>query len=93
MRLSSASFISSGASSWQGTHHDAQTLTSVTAPLKSALAMPGTGVPSRVRPSSGGRLVAGTGRPISADGMLRRIAAAEPEQEQRRQRQERQQRR
>ena len=68
MRLSSASFISSGASSWQGTHHDAQTLTSVTAPVKSALAMPGTGAPSRTRPATGGSGVSGTGRPISADG-------------------------
>ena len=67
MRLSSASFIN-GASSWQGTHHDAQTLTSDTAPLKSALAMPGTGAPSRTRPATGGSGVSGTGRPISADG-------------------------
>ena len=91
-RLSSAIFISSGASSWQGTHHDAHTLTSVTAPLKSL-----------VRQSWHRRVVAGKARhrrqigcghrpPDQRRRQSRRIARAEAVQEQRRQRQKQDQR-
>ena len=58
-----------GTSSWQGTHHEAQTFTSVTASLKVASVRPGTGLPSRVSSGSGGRSVGGIGWPISAEGM------------------------
>jgi hypothetical protein len=68
-RLSCASCINSGASSWHGTHHDAQTFTTVTAPLKLAGLMPGKGVPLRSRPATGGKFVCGAGWPMSADGM------------------------
>src|SRR5262249_50255865 len=68
-RGSAASVMSSAASSRHGTHHDAHTLSTVTWPLKSALSRPGTPLPSRSRPASGGRSVRGAGCPIKADGM------------------------
>src|SRR3954451_1130556 len=68
-RLSAASRTRSGASSRQGTHQDAQTLSTVTCPRKSALASPGTGFPSCSMPATGGRLVSGAGWSISAEGM------------------------
>ena len=68
--LSLASAVSSGASSWHGTHQDAQTLTTLTLPLKSAGSSPGTGAPLWTRPSSGGSAVCGAGRPIRADGIF-----------------------
>src|SRR5882757_3476814 len=69
-RLSLPNSVSSGASSWQGTHHDAQTLTTLTLPLKTAGSRPGTCAPSRARPSSCGSAVCGAGRPIKAEGIL-----------------------
>src|SRR5512142_2312480 len=68
-RLSRPSSVNSGASSWQGTHHDAQTLTSETLPLKTDGSRPGTGAPLLASPSSGGNGVCGVGWPIKADGM------------------------
>src|SRR5947209_18412187 len=68
-RLSRPRAISSGASSWQGMHHDAQTLTTLTWPLKIAGSSPGTEVPPLVRPSNGGNAVCGAGWPINADGI------------------------
>src|ERR1700676_2867578 len=68
-RLSLPSSVSSGASSWQGTHHDAQTLTTLTLPLNTAGSSPGTCAPLLTRPSSGGSAVCGAGRPIRAEGM------------------------
>src|SRR5215475_2249050 len=69
MRESRANCINRGASSWHGTNNDAHTLSTVTAPLKSAVAMPGIGLPSRSSPATGGRSVVGASRPINADGM------------------------
>src|SRR6266851_4479469 len=68
-RLSRASSVKSGASSWQGTHHDAQTLTTLTLPLNTAGSSPGTCAPLLTRPASGGSAVCGAGRPIKAEGM------------------------
>src|SRR5258705_1859063 len=68
-RLSRASSVKSGASSWQGTHHEAQTLTTLTLPLKTAGSSPGTSAPLLTRPTSGGSAVCGAGRPIKAEGM------------------------
>ncbi len=68
MRLSCDSACRNGTSSWQGMHHEAHTFTSVTLSLKVASVSPGTGLPSRVRPSIGGRSVFGIGLPISAEG-------------------------
>src|SRR6202790_5253039 len=68
-RLSRPSSVKSGASSWQGTHHDAQTLTTLTLPMNTAGSSPGTWAPSLTRPSSGGSEVCGAGRPIKAEGM------------------------
>src|SRR6266850_1256290 len=64
-RLSSPSLVKSGASSWHGTHHDAQTLTTLTLPLNTAGSSPGTCAPLLTRPSSGGSAVWGAGRPMS----------------------------
>ena len=51
-------------------HHDAHTLMSVTAPLKSAASMPGNCLPSRVSsPGTAGMFVSGAGWPIRAEGM------------------------
>jgi hypothetical protein len=69
MRVSVANVISSGASSRQGTHHEAQTLSTATSPVNVAPSRPGTGLLSRSSPASGGRLVCGATCPIKADGM------------------------
>ena len=51
-----ASAIRSGCSCRQGAHHDAQTLTTLTSPcLRSSRRKPLTGLPSRVRPGTGGK--------------------------------------
>src|ERR1700675_774941 len=68
-RLSLPTSTSSGASSWQGTHHGAQTLTTLTLPLKTAGSSPGTGAPPANRPASGGNAVCGAGWPIKAEGI------------------------
>src|SRR6266853_2063052 len=65
-RLSSPSLVKSGASSWHGTHHEAQTLTTLTLPLNTAGSSPGTCVPLLTRPSSAGSAVCGAGRPDNA---------------------------
>ena len=64
MRWSLASSCNSGASSWQGTHQDAQTFTSVTRPAKIAGVIPGS-----VSPSTGGNVVSGAGRLVE-EGLL-----------------------
>src|SRR3981081_577174 len=69
-RLSLANSVSNGASSWHGTHHEAQTLTTLTLPLNIAGSSPGTCVPLLARPSSGGSAVCGAGWPIKADGIF-----------------------
>src|SRR5882724_1431437 len=69
-RLSSPSLVKSGASSWHGTHHEAQTLTTLTLPLNTAGSSPGTCVPLLTRPTSGGSTVGGAGRPIKAEGIF-----------------------
>src|SRR4030088_2053588 len=69
-RLSLPSAVSSGASSWHGTHQDAQTLTTLTLPLNTAGSSPGTSTPLLTRPCSGGSAVCGAGRPIKAEGIL-----------------------
>src|SRR5215470_16394493 len=68
MRLSRDNCSRNGASSWQGTHHEAHTFNRVTAPWKVALLRPGIGLPSRSSPGIAGRSNVGTGWPISADG-------------------------
>src|SRR5947209_16777919 len=68
-RLSLLNSVSSGASSWHGTHHDAQTLTTLTLPLNTAGSSPGTCEPSWTRPGSGGNAVCGAGRPSRAEGI------------------------
>src|SRR5450756_937077 len=68
-RLSLPKAVRSGASSWQGTHHDAQTLTTLTLPLNTAGSSPGTGAPLLARPCSGGSGVCGAAWPIKADGI------------------------
>src|SRR3981189_3782249 len=69
-RLSLPSSVNSGASSWHGTHQDAQTLTTLTLPLKAAGSSPGTSAPLLTSPSSAGSAVGGAGRPIRAEGIL-----------------------
>src|SRR3984957_421640 len=69
-RLSLPSSVNSGASSWQGMHHEAQTLTTLTLPLNTAGSSPGTCAPPLTRPSSGGSAVCGAGWPIKAEGMF-----------------------
>src|ERR1700737_49680 len=69
-RLSLPNPVKRGALSWHGTHHDAQTLTTLTLPLKTAGSSPGTGAPLLTRPSSGGSAVCGAGRPIRAEGIF-----------------------
>src|SRR4051794_13350523 len=69
-RLSRPSEDNSGASSWQGTHQDAQTLTMLTLPLSAAGSSPGTGAPSLTSPGSAGSAVCGAARPIRADGIF-----------------------
>src|SRR5262249_47269571 len=59
----------SGASSWHGMHHEAQTLTTLTLPLKAAGSRPGTGLSLLTKPSRGGSGVCGTEWPIRADGI------------------------
>jgi hypothetical protein len=49
-RLSLASSARSGALSWQGTHQDAQTLTTLIFPLNIAGSSPGTCAPSLTKP-------------------------------------------
>src|ERR1700674_3057360 len=68
-RLSRPSSVKSGASSWQGTHHDAQTLTTLTLPLNTEGSSPGTCAPLLTSPSNAGRAVGGAGWPIRADGI------------------------
>src|SRR5215471_1595748 len=68
IRLSLDNCSRNGASSWQGTHHEAHTFNSVTAPWKVALLRPGIGLPSRSSPGIAGRSNVGTGWPISAEG-------------------------
>src|SRR5665647_112925 len=68
-RLSRPSCVSSGASSWHGMHHEAQTLTTLTLPLNTAGSSPGTWVPAVARPCSGGNGVCGAGWPIRAEGI------------------------
>src|SRR6266480_335293 len=69
-RLSFANSVRSGASSWHGTHHEAQTLTTLTLPLNTAGSSPGTGASLLTRPCSGGSAVAGAGRPIRTEGIF-----------------------
>src|ERR1700730_12904630 len=69
-RLSRPSSVKSGASSWHGTHQDAQTLTTLTLPLNTAGSSPGTCEPLLARPSSCGSAVCGAGWPINAEGIL-----------------------
>src|SRR3979490_2299616 len=69
-RLSLPSAVSSGASSWHGTHQDAHTLTTLTLPLNTAGSSPGTSTPLLTRPCSGGSVVCGAGRPMKAEGIL-----------------------
>src|SRR5260221_10550745 len=54
--------ISSGCSSLQATHHDANTLTNDTSPLRSAVDRPS------VRPLTGAKVNSGTGFPTNAEG-------------------------
>src|SRR5215471_13516261 len=68
IRLSRDNCSRNGASSWQGTHHEAHTFNRVTAPWKVALLRPGIGLPSRSSPGIAGRSKVGTGWPISAEG-------------------------
>src|ERR1700690_2475405 len=69
-RLSLPSSVKSGASSWQGMHQDAQTLTTLTLPLNTAGSSPGTCAPPVERPASGGSAVCGAGWPIKAEGIF-----------------------
>src|SRR3979411_3065226 len=69
-RLSWPSLVNSGASSWHGTHHEAQTLTTLTLPLNTAGSSPGTWAPLLTRPTSGGSAVCGVGCPIRAEGIF-----------------------
>src|ERR1700723_1515688 len=68
-RWSRPSSVSNGASSWHGTHQDAQTLTSETLPLKAEGSSPGIGAPLLASPCNAGNGVCGAGWPIRADGM------------------------
>src|SRR3981189_1744659 len=68
-RLSLASSVRRGASSWQGTHQDAQTLTTLTLPLKFAGSSPGTCAPLLSKPCSGGSEISGAGYPSRVDGI------------------------
>src|SRR6195256_3349626 len=68
-RLSLANSVNSGASSWHGTHQEAQTLTTLTLPLNIAGSSPGTCAPLLTRPTSGGSAVCGAGWPIRAEGI------------------------
>src|SRR5258706_15974827 len=61
--------MSNGAESRHGTHHEAQTLSTVTWPGNSALSRPGTGLPARSGPARGGRWVGGGGWPFKAGEM------------------------
>src|SRR5271169_1435073 len=69
-RSSLANSVNSGASSWHGTHQEAQTLTTLTLPLNVAGSSPGTWAPLLTRPGSGGSTVCGAGWPISAEGIF-----------------------
>src|SRR5258708_30760182 len=69
-RLSLPTSVRSGASSWHGTHQDAQTLTTLTLPLNTAGSSPGTCAPLLTRPCSGGSAVCGAGWPIKAEGIF-----------------------
>src|SRR6202012_3478485 len=71
---------SSGASSWQGTHQEAQTLSRLTLPLNMLGSRPGTWLPPATRPSSAGKAVCGAGRPIRADGILEGSPSRRPNQ-------------
>jgi hypothetical protein len=82
MRVSPARSSRNGASSWQGKHHDAHTLTRVTCPRKSAAVIPGIGLPSRSRPATGGRSISGAGLPDQGRRDAARVAGEEPHQEQ-----------
>src|SRR6266550_3977697 len=79
-RLSFASAVNSSASSWQGTHQDAQTLTTETLPLKAAGSSPGTGTPLWTRPSNAGSAGGEAARPMWRAGSsdVRRLAAGAP---------------
>src|SRR5262245_1378987 len=68
-RVSLLKSINSAASSWQGTHQDAQTLTILTLPSKAAGSSPGTCTPSLTRPCSDGNKACGAGRPIKTEGI------------------------
>src|ERR1700694_5167853 len=67
--LSLPSSVNRGASSWQGTHHEAQTLTTLTLPLNMVGSSPGPPPPPWTSPSSAGSAVGGAGRPINAEGI------------------------
>src|SRR5205807_605432 len=69
-RLSLANSVNSGASSWHGTHQEAQILTTLTLPRNTAGSSPGTGAPLARRPSNAGNAVCGAGRPIRAEGIF-----------------------
>src|ERR1700704_691792 len=69
-RLSLPNSVSSGASSWHGTHQEAQTLTTLTLPLNTPGSSPGTCAPLLTRPPSGGSAVGGAGWPIKAEGIF-----------------------
>src|SRR3979409_834442 len=69
-RLSLANSVNSGASSWHGTHHEAQTLTTLTLPLNIAGSSPGTCAPPLASSSRGGSAVCGAGWPIKAEGIF-----------------------
>src|ERR1700736_4189832 len=67
--LSLPSSVNRGASSWQRTHQEAQTLTTLTLPLNMVGSSPGTCPPPLTRPSSAGSALCGAGRPINAEGI------------------------
>src|SRR5580700_11378716 len=79
-RLSWPSLVSNGASSWHGTHHEAQTLTTLTLPLNDAGSSPGTGAPLLTRPSSAGSAVRGAAWPIRAEGIRDGSPSRKPNQ-------------
>src|SRR5262245_22142327 len=68
-RLSLLNSVNSAASWWHGTHQDAQTLTMLIFPFKTAGSSPGTCAPSVTRPCNDGNAVCGAGRPIKAEGI------------------------
>ena len=92
-RWSAASFISSGASSWQGTHHDAQTLSTVTSPLnvRAVDAGHGLAVALERRRAAAGWWAEPAGR-SSADGMREGSPAPSRNMNSAREREKRQQR-